>query len=98
MPKSIVVIGRRWFQKTYGNTYHSAEIFVDGQKVHYIDYTYGYGDQYLYNARNWLRDNGYLPGIKDSPGTPGEALWRYCERNGIIFTYSAINVQRKKDL
>ncbi len=32
--QSITILGRRWFQKSYGNTYFTAQILVDGKKVH----------------------------------------------------------------
>ncbi len=95
---SLVIVGRRWFERTNGNTYHSAEIIVDGKCVHKIDYAYGYGQQYCHNAKIWLHQNGYLPELETRDGTPGESLWRYCERKGIVFTDTVTDVRRKKDL
>ena len=97
-PTSIGVIGRRWFQRSYGNTYFSAAIYVDGEAVHYIDYEYGYGNQYLQAATEWLYDNGYLPGLKQYSYGGMEPLWQYCDRKGIKCSYEAIDVARKKDL
>lgn len=54
----IVIRGRRWFQKSYGNTYFSASIEVDGKIVHTIEYAIGYGDYYLQAAWEWLSENG----------------------------------------
>ncbi len=96
--KTITIIGRRWFRKPVGNTYHSAEILVDGVLVHKIDYAYGYGIQYNHNAKVWLTQNGYLPGIEVKAGTPGESLWRYCERQGITLVDTVTDVKRKRDL
>ena len=96
--KVLTLIGRRWFNKNLGNTYHSVEILVDGICVHKIPYAYGYGDQWEYNGLDWLDANRYLPGLQKKEGTPGEALWRYCERKGILYTRSCSDVQRKKDL
>ena len=96
--RSIVLVGRRWFNRTFGNTYHSVEIIVDGKNVHKIDYAYGYGSQWEYNARVWLDKNGYLPGIENRDGTPGESLWRYCERMAIEYVTTVTDVPRKKDL
>lgn len=31
--QSITIIGRRWFQRTYGNTYFSAYALIDGKPV-----------------------------------------------------------------
>lgn len=95
---SLVLVGRRWFNKNFGNTYHSVEIIADGKPVHKVPYAYGYGDQWEYSARDWLDSNGYLPGRETKEGTPGEALWRYCERVGIQYTRTVVDVQRKKDL
>ena len=95
---SLVLIGRRWFKRGTGNTYHSCEIIVDGNCVHKIDYAYGSDQMYEQNAKDWLDANGYLPGIEKKDGTPGEPLWRYCDRVGITLTRSVSDVQRKKDL
>ena len=94
----LMLVGRRWFNKTCGNTYHSCEIYVDGDCVHKIEFAYGYGDHWQYNGMLWLDANGYLPGREKRDGTPGEALWRYCERMGIKYSYSCTDVPRKKDL
>lgn len=96
--KSIVIVGRRWFEKTNGNTYHSAELYVNGSLVHKIDYAYGYGSQFEWNARRWLDEQGYLPGIENRLGTPGESLWTYCDRHKIAYTCTVTDVARKRDL
>lgn len=31
--KTLEVIGKRWFQRSYGNTYHTATIIVNGEKT-----------------------------------------------------------------
>lgn len=95
---ALMLIGRRWWRRGPGTTYHSVEIYVDGVCVHKVPYAQGYDQAYECTARRWLDDNGYLPGIENKSGTPGEALWRYCERAGINFTRSVTDVQRKKDL
>ena len=90
--KSLIVFGRRWFQKTNGNTYHSAEIIVDGKPVHKIEYEYGYDQQYLYTAFNWLKSEGYLNiGTHESPHA-------WAERTGINLVCNVVDVARKKDL
>jgi hypothetical protein len=96
--RSITVIGRRWWQKLYGNTYHSVEVLVNGECVHKIDFAYGYGDQYVWNARQWLAENGFLPGVEQHENGSGESLWRYCERLGIAYSASVTDVARKRDL
>jgi hypothetical protein len=90
--KSITIIGRKWFAKTYGNTYHSATILVDGKQVHNTGQHYGYGEQYLQTAWEWLKQHTTIP--NDSAQPP----WEYCEDNGITLHYSATDVPREKDL
>jgi hypothetical protein len=90
--QNVVVVGRRWFEKTNGNTYHSAEIYVNGKFAHKIDFTYGYGYQFEYNAWEWLKKNGYFKNVSDS--SPG----RWCRENGIEWSATVADVKRKKDL
>ncbi len=84
------IIGRRWFDRKNGNTYHTAEIVVDGVTVHKTERQYGYGEQYLQTATAWLDVNGYLPGLihQETGGT--EPLWSYHT--------SVCDVARRRDL
>jgi hypothetical protein len=97
-PQSIMLIGRRWFEKTNGNTYHSVSIYVDGKPIGKVDFRYGYGDQWQWTGCEWLERNGYLPGIEHFKNGGSESIWRYCERHGITFSSEVTDVQRKKDL
>ncbi len=90
--RSITIIGRRWFERTNGNTYFSAEIHVNGEMVHKIDFQYGYGSQYSAEAGRWLAENGYLK------MEPCEMLWSHCKDRKIQLIDSVTDVQRKKDL
>ena len=56
-PKSITIIGRRWFERTNGNTYHTAEVIIDGEHAHTTGITYGYGNQYRQTALQWVKEN-----------------------------------------
>lgn len=96
--KSITIIGRRWFNRGPGNTYHSAEIIVNGELVGGIDFAYGYGEQYLQNAADWLEANGYMPDREHHQNGSADPLWYYCRERGIQFVYSVSDVSRKKDL
>jgi hypothetical protein len=96
---SITVVGRLWFNRGQGNTYHSAEILVNGRPVHKIPYEYGYGNQYEESAAEWLEASGFMPGRKRSPNTGGrESLRLYCERHDVAYSSSSTDVSRKKDL
>ena len=88
--RSLHIEGRRWFQRTYGNTYHTVRIFVDGELVHTSDRYYGYGDWFLQTALDWLKANGYAP-ADAKYGT----LYLSESLGG---TYSVIDVSRQKDL
>lgn len=82
--------GRRWFQRTYGNTYHSVRIWIGGEMVAHLPYSYGYGDQFLQTALDWLKANGLAP--QDAQyGT----LYL---RETLGGTYSVYDVSRKRDL
>jgi len=95
LPKSIAIVGRRWFQRTYGNTYHTAEIIVDGVTVHKTPREYGYGDQYADTAFSWLKANGIVP----EPEHAHESHWRHMrDELGIAYTYRAVDVSRQADL
>lgn len=91
--KTLHIVGRRWFQKSYGNTYHTVEIFIDGQKVFKSPRQYGYGDQYLTTASEWLKNNGHIPETASHIGT------RFLrEESGYKFSYDCHDVTRQKDL
>lgn len=98
-PRVIHISGKRWFQRTYGNTYHSYKIWIDGELVHYMPYAYGYGDQYLDNAWKWLAENNMLWGQPEKFRYGGlEAPRFYCQRKNIKFAYDVSDVEREKDL
>lgn len=80
--------GRRWFQRTYGNTYHSVRIYRNGESVVYLPFAYGYGDGFLQTAVEWLRANGY----------PDAQYGTRYLRETLNGTYCVIDVSRKKDL
>jgi hypothetical protein len=87
---SLHIEGRRWFQKTYGNTYHTVRIFADGELVHTSERQYGYGDQFLQTALDWLKANGKAP-------ADAEYGTRYL-REQLGGTYSVVDVTRQRDL
>ena len=89
--KSITVLGRRWFERSYGNTYCSVRVLIDGEEVVSTEPTYGYGDYYVQLAGEELVKLGAVPEEK-------LPLWSYCRDNGITFTYEAVDVSRERDL
>ena len=89
--KSITIIGRRWRQKVYGNTYNSVQIFVDTTEIK-LPYEYGYGDVYYQRAISYLVENGYI--IPENGEYPSE----WAKRNGVNMVSVVMDVARKKDL
>lgn len=90
MSPTIHIEGRRWFQRSYGNTYHKVRLWVDGQCTHSI-MRYGYGDHYLQTAWDMLQAQGIIPADQRYGGT-------LALRETYGATYSVIDVQRKADL
>ena len=96
--KSLHIEGRRWFQKTYGNTYHSVRIFIKGEQVAYLPFRYGYGEGFLQTAWEWLTANGFPElGERNKNGSLKNYGTRYL-REVLHGTYSVVNVRRKLDL
>ncbi len=89
---SIHIEGRRWFQRTYGNIYHTVRIYKDGEQIASLPEELGYGDRYLQRAFAWLADNGY-PDLKGRSVCATLYL-----RETLHGTHSVIDVQRERDL
>ena len=89
--------GRRWFSSD-GNTYHSVRIFHDAKQIVFIPYEYGYGDQFLQTAFDWLGKNG-APELleRHANGSLKNYSTQYL-RDIMKSSYSVVDVQRKKDL
>lgn len=97
--KAIHVKGNRWFQAIYGNTYHKAyiSVLIDDvwQDIGETNIQYGYGDQYLISAGEWLIKNGYI----ESDQNEGYYLTRLNMLDaGLQLTYEVVDVKRKRDL
>ena len=105
--RSIVIQGRRWFERTNGNTYFSAVGIVDGEVKVSLGFRYGYGDQYAWETWIALEAAGAIPPIERRNREIGgsapvreiaESPWSYAERIGAKLVYSAADVSRKRDL
>lgn len=90
--KSLHIEARRWFQKSYGNTYHSVVVYVNDERI-LSQFNYGYGDHFLQTAQSLLENAGY-----DLSLNPGESLTTYHLREVLHGTYEVSDVKRKKDL
>jgi hypothetical protein len=58
---TVVVIGKRWFDRVNGNTYHTAEVEVNGTTLGKSPMTYGYDEQYLQTGKEILLKHYDLP-------------------------------------
>jgi len=91
---SIVMIGRRWWDKT--NTYHTTEVVVSYNHGLVIEgktkFSYG-NDLYVQSGVDWLVENDILP-----KECLNEVFWRYCKDNKIHKYCTVVDVARKKDL
>lgn len=88
---NLTIIGKRWFDKINGNTYHSVKVYINGVFIAEHGMTYGYGDQYTQTARELIKD--YLPSKMDEH-TPLHYLREY----GITIINEVSDVARKRDL
>jgi hypothetical protein len=92
----ITILGKRWFEKTNGNTYHSVAVYVNGELVEYMPFDYGYGDMYKQNATKILANHYALPLERNSIGGV-ESIWHLKDK-GYKIIDSVVDVERKKDL
>ncbi len=97
MPKNITLIGRRWFQKSYGNTYCTCTVIVDGKTVHKTPEEYGYGSYYEQAGLEWLDANGHITRNRHANGAY-ENTSNYMTRHGVTYHAEASDVSRERDL
>jgi len=94
--KAFSIKGNRWFQKSYGNTYHVAYIgaMINGKWVELgaTDMQYGYGDHFLVSAGAWLIENGFVECENEY------FLSDYNVREDFAIEYYSQDVTRKRDL
>jgi hypothetical protein len=91
--RSVFIEARLWFDKSGGNTYFTARVWVDGHIVSTLPFQYGYGNQYLYEANEELVRLGYI-----GEEFAGKPLWVSTrEALGVDMYYSEAQVL-KRDL
>jgi hypothetical protein len=94
---SITIIGRRWRQRSTGNTYCTATIMVNGVPVHRTEPEYGYGDYYEQAAWEWLAAEKIVDPERYAFGGLRPAH-DYCREHGIAFHREVSDVTRERDL
>ena len=90
--KTIHIEARRWWQKSYGNTYHSVRVYVNDEILE-NRFTYGYGDHFFQTAGELLINAGYEIPDNNPYWLNSLTLWETLHG-----TYSVMDVNRKKDL
>lgn len=97
--RSIVFVGRRWFDKVNGNTYHTTECILDGEFVGKTATAYGYGEQYVQSGFEYLEGKNLIPArIRNNENGVYEQLWQWKEKHGIAVHSTVADVGRRKDL
>jgi hypothetical protein len=85
------VIGRRWFRRGPGGTYHTAEVWHDDKFLFKTEQSYGGGDQFLESAMEKLERLGHIAPRRKSAGT---LFWR----ETLLSTYEVHDVKRMRDM
>ena len=88
--KTIRFLGARWFQKTYGNTYHKVKVYVNGKLIGTSPEKYGYGSQYVQTGKQMLKDKGYF-------STANWSNWKVAEQQKIKIEDSVVDYPLKRD-
>ena len=100
--QSLTIVANRWFDRTYGNTYHSVRVYGDNELIGENPYSYGYGDQYIQTAFEILQERGYFPKtgerLKSGIGRDWYEFTEYRREHREQFLIDCVYVTRKKDL
>lgn len=92
--KTVHVVGRRWYRRTYGGVYCTVDIYINGKLAAHLSPQYGYGDHYMTLALDWLKRNDYIPPqYKDA-----HALWWLQDKMDFKLTNEVHDVKRERDL
>ena len=99
---NIVIEVKRWFDKINGNTYHSVNVYVNGEFIGRVPFAYGYDRQYLQTAHTMLQEVGIYP-ITGKMLSSGANKDYYDFSNDMRkyknkFVVTVADVGRKKDL
>lgn len=88
--KSLFIEAREWHDKTYGNSYFSARIWIDGEIAGVLPFQYGYGDHYKSVAQRWLTEQGYLP-------ASNRGIWAFADELGFDY-YTSKSITKKSEM
>jgi len=91
--RSLFIETREWFDKSGGDSYFTARVWVDGEVAFTLPFQYGYGNSSEYEAHKQLLERGYLP----QEGKNYRAL-SYVARDLGIDYYATKSLVNKRDL
>lgn len=98
-PDRITIVGKRWFSRSCGNTYHSVEVYANDELIERAPFVYGYGDQYLQSAHRILQKAEYYSNTNNNLVDYSEFLDDMRDReNTPYIAVFCCDVARKKDL
>lgn len=92
-PRMLELTGKRWFQKSYGNTYFTARAVLDGEVIAECPRQYGYGDQWKQELIREIEASGKL-----TPRNQNELAREWAERIGVTLVENVTDVTRERDL
>lgn len=84
---SVFIEAKEWIDKTYGNSYFSARVYVDGQEVARLPFQYGYETMFEHQALKELNNIGLVS---------ARYLWELREAG--IATYTAKTPANKQQV
>lgn len=89
----VTLTGRRWLHRTYGNTYCTTYISINGQDVGQTPIETGQNDMWMRYGMNWLLDHGYITWDQRK-----EAAREMVERMGFTLHRNVYDIKRERDL
>jgi len=94
--KTIDVTAKEWFDKTYGNSYFSAQIILNygmkDQENYCLPFQYGYGDYYIHETKSALNQ------LNKISTNSNQNLRTYCKENNIILRKNKIENCKQKEV
>lgn len=84
---SLFIEGRLWLDKTYGNTYYSSRVYVNGKHVFTLGMSYGYDLQFLHDSLKELKERGYINNT---------SVWQLRDEQGVAVYHSSSYVNKRE--
>jgi len=94
-PKYVLrLVGRRWLQKSAGNTYHAVDVYLDDELIGKSGVVYGYGDCYVQTGMEIAARHPFFQALP----VPSMPLRLWAEEMGIKLENSVVDVSRRSSL